>query len=464
MGTQRMSKDSTEIEKGLANRRMPTVTEEIVIDKIWSAVKVGFALKTHGDIQYVAYYNENRRMVVGMRKLGDKSFKTLILPSESKNPPRRSKVTSTIQGWDSHNYITFAVDKEGYIHLAGNMHVDPLLYFRSTKPNDITTLVQVKSMVGIKEDRCTYPKFMNSPEGDLIFHYRDGSSGKGDEIYNFYDAKTKTWRRYLEKGLISGEGKMNAYQNGPVLGPDGWYHLLWMWRDTPDAATNHDLSYARSRDLKNWESAAGDQLELPLKISSKGTIIDPVPPGGGIINTIHRFGFDRQNRVVVTYHKHDEKGDTQAYAARFNEGSWMIRSISQWQGKHVFKGGGSGPSSFGTSISIGTIKKHGDSEMALPFKHWKAGSGLLVIDEETLKPLRVDPEKKKAPRYPSELLKVRSDFEGMGVRWKGDSGKSPEPSSYYVLRWETLGPNRDRPRQGALPENSDLVLYKITKK
>jgi hypothetical protein len=149
-----------------------------VIDEIWSAVSVGFCLLTHEDLQYVAYYNSDRRMVVGMRSLSQSTFTTKVLPSESEKPPRQSKATSTIQGWDSHNYITMAVDAAGHIHLSGNMHVDPLLYFRTTQPGDIRSMQQVKSMVGKDEDRCTYPQFMYGPDERLIFHYRDGGSGR----------------------------------------------------------------------------------------------------------------------------------------------------------------------------------------------------------------------------------------------------------------------------------------------
>jgi hypothetical protein len=31
----------------------------------------------------------------------------------------------------------------------------------------------------------------------------------------------------------------------------------------------------------------------------------------------------------------------------------------------------------------------------------------------------------------------------------------------YLLRWETLGPNRDRPREPPLPEPSMLRVYKL---
>ena len=437
------------------------VAERIVIDKIWSSVRVGFCLLTHGDMQYVGYFNSERRMVIGMRRLGEAGFTKRVLPSESDKPPRESAVTSTIQGWDSHNYITMAVDKEGCIHLSGNMHVDPLVYFRSEQPRDITTMKQVRSMVGKNEARCTYPKFMEGPGGNLLFHYRDGSSGNGNEIYNIYDNQTKKWRRFLEKPLIDGRGKMNAYQNGPMLGPDGWYHLLWVWRDTADAATNHDLSYARSRDLINWENAAGKPLALPITFESKGVIVDPIPVRGGIINGCHHMGFDSRNRLVVSYHKHDENGNTQAYAARFGEGKWLISKVSDWHGKHQFEGGGSGPSTFGTSLSVNPVKPSGKGKLELPYSHWKEGGGILIIDEDTLKPLRAESAASKPALYPRALSRPVSGFPGMQVRWTADSGKSPDPAFRYVLRCETLGNNRDAPREGDLPENSDLVLFKI---
>lgn len=40
-------------------------------------------------------------------------------------------------GWDRHNYIAITMDVEGYLHMSGNMHAVPLVYFRITKPFDI---------------------------------------------------------------------------------------------------------------------------------------------------------------------------------------------------------------------------------------------------------------------------------------------------------------------------------------
>lgn len=439
----------------------PRVVEKIVVGQIWPAVRVGFYLLTHGDRQYVAYYNADRRTVVATRKLDEDRFTEFVLPSKSDKPPARTGPASTIQGWDSHNYLTMAVDSEGNLHLSGNMHASALNYFRTEKPGDITTLKQFESMVGQREAHCTYPAFMKAPDGTLLFHYRDGTSGNGDEIYNAYDVKSQKWSRFIETPLVSGAGKCNAYQVGPLHGPDGWYHLLWMWRETAAVETNHNLSYARSRDLKNWETADGAPLTLPITPDTRQTIVDPVPQKGGLHNSAHKMGFDSRGRVVISYYKHDENGDTQAYAARFEDGKWSIHAISQWQGTHVFSGGGSGPSTFGTSIGLGAITQHAPGQLALSYNHWKAGSGLIVIDENTLKPVALAEQPPEQKPWPAELGKVTSDFPGMNVYWRGDANKSSDAKRQYMLRWESLGTNRDRPRTGDLPEKGDLVLYQF---
>jgi hypothetical protein len=175
------------------------------------------------------------------------------------------------------------IDEGGFIHVSGNMHNVALIYFRSTRPMDVTSLARVTSMVGSNESSCTYPLFFHDTAGNLVFNYRDGSSGSGNHIFNIYDAGTKTWRRLLNAPFTDGQGLRNAYPVGPVLGPDAFWHMVWVWRETPDAETNHDLSYARSRDLVQWQTAAGTNLTLPITLAT-GDIVDPVPVTGGTIN------------------------------------------------------------------------------------------------------------------------------------------------------------------------------------
>jgi hypothetical protein len=421
------------------------VTESLDISRVPAGFPVGFCLLTHGGRQYAAYYDDQHRMTVAARTLDSKAWKYQILPSKV--------------GWDSHNSITMAMDDDGCIHLSGNMHCVSLIYFRMSKPGDITSFEQIKSMTGKNEKRCTYPNFMRGGKGEFIFHYRDGGSGNGNEIYNIYDRKTKAWRKLLDKPLTDGRGKMNAYMHGPKLGPDGYFHMTWMWRDTPDCRTNHDISYARTKDLTHWENAAGQAIKLPLTLGvTKGVIVDPVPSGGGIINVTGWAGFDSKNRVVVSYHKFDANGKIQAYVGRFAGDKWMIRCVSDWDYRWEFKGNGS----INVEIRVGRILTAGAGKLHLPYRHIKYGSGVLVIDEGTLKPMGVGKQPKSS--IPAEIRKRESKFKGIGVRTAGDIGNSGQTGVRYMLRWETLGRNRDRKPKGPLPEPSMLRLVKIVEK
>lgn len=420
------------------------VLEAVNVDTIWSAVPVRFCLLTHGDTQYVAYYDSERRMAVVQRNLSEPAFRDkTVLPST--------------QGWDSHNSITMAVDRAGHVHVAGNMHVDPLVYFRSTKPGDIRTLVKVASMVGSQEQRCTYPRFLKDPNGRLVFSYRDGSSGSGNSIFNVYDEKTATWSRLLDTPLTDGQGKMNAYATDPIPGPDGLYHMSWVWRDTFDSATNHDLSYARSKDLRHWQSASGQAIRLPITPDQKALVVDPIPPGGGILNGMGQIGFDRKGRPILSYHKYDKAGHSQVYVARFESGAWKVQQITAWDFRWDFGGGGSLPSTE-HAVSVAAVELWGDDQLAVRCGAKGVGSSIILLDEQTLRPCG---KAAAVSQFPRELTKVTSTFPEMRVNWFTDIGEPADPATRYVLRWETLPANRDKPRKGPLPENGPLVIYKL---
>ncbi len=418
---------------------VPETVEIVPASKVWSGHPVGFELLTHENQQFVAFYDADRQMTVGVREVGSRDWSFKKLPEEV--------------GWDSHNSITMKLDSKNYLHLSGNMHVDPIVYFRTTEPLDIQTFERVNSLVGENEDRATYPKFITGPNGEFIFTYRDGSSGSGNQIYNIYDVETNQWRRLLDEPLTEGEGKRNAYLQGPVQGPDGLYHLCWVWRNTPDCATNHTLSYARSRDLVHWEKSDGIPIQLPMTLST-AEVVDPVHPGGGILNGNTKIGFDHEGRVVIGYHKNDREGDTQIYNARLEDLGWKIHKISNWDYHWDFKGGGS----IINEINLSRVSLGQPGTLVQSFSHKKYGSGVWVLDESDFSILET---RKKKSQYPRDLSKPRSSIPDMRVNWAGDTGKSNEKETRFVLRWETLGRNRDQPREGEPPPPTWLEVVKI---
>ncbi len=419
------------------------IEQRILVDSVWSGQPVGFSLLTDTArrLQYVGYYDDQQNMVVASRPLDAKTWTKKILPSKI--------------GWDSHNYVTLAIDKEGHLHVAGNMHNSPLIYFRSAMPGDISGLAAIPCMTGKREDRMTYPQFINGPDGALYFTYRDGQSGRGSNLYNRYDEKRREWSRLIDTPLFDGLGRMSAYPEGPLQGPDGYWHMAWLWRDTPDAATCHDLGYAKSRDLVHWQTIAGNPIALPISAQTPGVILDPIPPGGGIINGSGKLGFDKQGRVVVAYHKFDTEGATQVYLARAGNGTWDIRPITKWSYRWKPKGYGAirfdiRHSGVQQDLSIGLYMflynaRHGGG-------NWRLDPDTLALGEripDEQVPNRVPPELGHGVRAPLKLLTAR------------DSGNPPS-GMRYLLRWEALPENGDRPREGPLPPSQlEIVTLKI---
>ncbi|NKB70038.1 MAG: hypothetical protein GKR89_23445 [Candidatus Latescibacteria bacterium] len=429
------------------------ILSSIPITTVWSGHPVRFDLLTHKRHQFIAFYDAQRKMTVGQRILGETEFSLHRLTG--KWLEARGRLTTDI-AWDSHNSVTMAIDRDDQIHLCGNMHVDPLIYFRTTRPLDISSLERVDYMVGENEDRCTYPVFMRGPNGELIFRFRDGSSGNGVDYYNQYDEADGTWRRLVDVPILDGMDAMNAYARMPELGPDNQYHMVWMWRDTPDCATNHDISYARSRDLVRWEAGNGHPLPLPITVQATASIVDPVAVGGGLINMCQSLGFDAAQRPIVSYHKHDDNGHTQAYAARLEKGRWVIYKLSNWDYRWEFGGGGS----IGAEIRLGGAKACEDGFLSMSWWHLKKGSGVWKLDEAALEVVGVYPE--PLPELPLELSQAKLDYPGMAVRTA--SGRVTNEAGVeggvdrYLLRWETLGANRDRPRD-EIPPPSQLWLH-----
>ncbi len=397
---------------------------------------VNFALHTFGDDQFVAFYDTSHQMTVGKRKLPSSQWEFKRLPS-------------TV-GWDSHNYISMAIDRDSLIHVVGNLHSSPMIYFRSEEPLDIQSMQAVHQMTGQQEDVATYPEFIQSDDR-LVFHYRYGRSGNGYEVYNIWNPSAQKWERLLDTPLIDGEGKMNAYMQGPTLGPDGYFHLLWVWRDTPDCATNHDLSYARSKDLITWETIDGTPLELPIRYADSSTYIDPTPVYGGLINIGIKIGFDQNDEFIAGYHKYDSAGNTQLHLAKFENSKWKRQQLTNWEYRWDFKG-------FGTienELLIESPNAISDSELIFGYHHQEFGDQQLVLDAKTWKTLKVEPLKSE---YQGELGKLTGLEADKQVNIILDQGYSE--GGQYLLRWETKKPNRDQKPDSTNAKSTLLELIK----
>jgi hypothetical protein len=413
------------------------------IGQVPSTFPVGFSLRTGHDRQFVAYYDAEHRMTVAARWLDSEQWEYQVLPSTL--------------GWDSHNYVTLALDAEGHLHVSGNMHNDPLIYFRTTKPGDIHSL-QPRPMTGQNEDNVCYPEFLSDRAGCLVFRHRDGGSGNAVWYVNRYDVVSQSWSRLTDDPVFDGQGQRSAYPGMPQTGPDGRFHMVWVWRDSPDCATNNHLSYARSDDLVHWHSAEGQPVELPIQLGQQELWIDPVPSGGGIINGGAHLTFDATERPIVTYHKSDQAGNMQIFMARFEDSAWAVRPLTNWSVPIEFSGRGAMPF---LGIAVSAPQRVGPDTLRVAYKHREYGEGNLDVDEATMtvtaRPVAGD----VWLDYPASLYHSEREAAGMEVHREVDSAGDPSGKTHYLLSWETMPANYDRKPLKTDYAPAHLMLYRM---
>lgn len=243
------------------------------------------ALVTYQDTQFIAYYDAAQQVVLGKRKLGEQAW--VLHKTQYKG-----------NAADAHNSISIAVDGDGFLHVSWDHHNNALRYAKSKTPLSLE-LGEKTPMTGSLENTVSYPEFYSLPNGNLLFFYRDGGSGRGNMVINRYNKATKTWTQ-LHRSLIDGEGQRNAYWQA-YADERGTIHVSWVWRESPDVASNHDLCYARSNDGgKTWEKSTGEGYTLPITAATAEYAVR-IPQKSELINQTSMTADESGNPFIATY-------------------------------------------------------------------------------------------------------------------------------------------------------------------
>ncbi len=303
----------------------------VPVDSGWAANSVNAvifrknSLVTFGDTQFISYYNKDRYVVLGKRKLGTQKWQLQQTPYQGNTE-------------DAHNTISMMVDGEGYLHLSWDHHNNPLRYARSKIPGSLE-LTEKLSMTGQLENKVSYPEFYKLVDGNLLFFYRDGGSGQGNLVINHYDTRSKTWTQ-LHSNLIDGERQRNAYWQA-CTDDQGIIHISWVWRESPDVASNHDLCYARSTDGgKTWEQSTGEKYKLPITMAT-AEVACSIPQKSELINQTSMFADAAGNPYIATYWR--EQGTTvPQYHLVYHLGNkWQVQNLLFRSTPFSLSGGGS---------------------------------------------------------------------------------------------------------------------------
>lgn len=268
------------------------------VDSGWAANSVNTvvfrksSLVSFKDTQFISFYNKDRYLVIGKRKQGSGSWQLKQTQYQGNTA-------------DAHNAISMMVDGDGYLHLAWDHHNNPLRYCRSKAPGSLE-LAEKAPMTGKAEGKVSYPEFHKLPGGDLLFFYRDGGSGNGNLVINKYSLDTKSWTQ-LQQNLLDGEGARNAYWQACV-DAKGIVHISWVWRESPDVASNHDMAYACSKDGGiTWQKSNGEKYVLPITAATAEYALR-IPQRSELMNQTSMTADEEGRPFIASYWR--DRGDS----------------------------------------------------------------------------------------------------------------------------------------------------------
>lgn len=387
------------------------------------------SLVTHGDQQYIAFYDRDANVVLGRRQLGGDAWALQTTPFKG-------------NALDAHNSISIMVDGAGTLHVSWDHHNNALRYARSVRPGSLE-LTDKLAMTGRDEGSVSYPEFHRLPDGNLLFLYRDGGSGRGNLVINRYDVATQTWTR-LHDNLISGEGRRNAYWQA-FVDHRGTIHVSWVWRESPDVASNHDMAYARSRDGGlTWETSTGQPYALPITAAT-AEVAARIPQNSELINQTSMSADKDGNPFIASYWRRAGSGVPQYQIVYRNGAAW--RELELDFRRTPFSLSGTGTKAI--PISRPQIMVDPQGGALLVFRDEERGSKVSVaritdFDARrwTVHDLTADAVGAWEPSFDTELWRARGElhlFLQAVQQIDGEGTAAAPPSKVRVLQWRPGG-------------------------
>ncbi|WP_448699330.1 BNR repeat-containing protein [Mucilaginibacter sp. AW1-3] len=288
------------------------------------------ALTSYKGWQYVAYYDIDRHVCLGRRELPAGTWQIIRFTDY---------YFSYAKGLmnDSHNTISIGLCKnDGTIHIAFDHHASSLHYRVSQKgcidqPEKIKWQPSLFSEVrnyledGKPLNNVTYPRFVNTPQGNMLLGYRKGGSNNADYMIATYNGKSSKWGNLHQ--VFSGKGDYsdpfkgtsktrNAYLNGLTYDKYGKLHVSWTWREVKEGVGNRDIGYAYSPDNGDTWYNTKDQVVANLDTSklistnSPSIVIKELNRGWGMMNSQSQT-IDYNGVVhIVMYHRMEAGAET----------------------------------------------------------------------------------------------------------------------------------------------------------
>lgn len=296
-----------------------------------------------------AFWNSALKAVIATRSGGGGAWTLTVLDGTGGKPD----VARTEN--DNHNNVNLSLDSTGIIHLWYDHHNVALNYRKSTNPVSSFdgTFGAEGSMVGTNESAVAYCTGFRDPLGVLYCLFRDGTSGNGDAFIYKYTTGAGTWAALggtTVGKVVDGKGStgvQNPYWHGPPEFTSDWdgagtgfMYFGWIWRNSTDAQTNHDVSCVRWNGLTTWTHTDGSAQTMPVTLSNCD-IANAVPENSNLTG-FNALVLDSNNRphLIQTYEDPADSDFSKISHTYWNGSAWVNDFVAGGSG---FQFGQNGP-------------------------------------------------------------------------------------------------------------------------
>lgn len=157
-----------------------------------------------------------------------------------------------------HNQPTIAIDGHGFIHAFVSMHNNDWRYYRSTAPQDVTTMVRAQMP---DSGKFTYPSATRMNNGDVYMVVRDYAPLGEGRLYRWNNA-ANTWTRVA---TFARDPNFVVYPDDVIGDANGDVHIAWEWAYNSANGLRHLGSYLRYSPATNrFYNAAGAIQATPV--------------------------------------------------------------------------------------------------------------------------------------------------------------------------------------------------------
>src|SRR5690606_22492389 len=119
---------------------------------------------------------------------------------------------------------------------------------------------------------------------------------------------------------------LNAYWQA-FVDQKGSIHISWVWRESPNVASNHDMCYARSDDGgRTWMKSTGEKYTLPIN-TSNAEYIARIPQNHELINQTSMYVDKKGIPYIASYWCSEQSKVPQYHVIYLDKDGWQVKDL-----------------------------------------------------------------------------------------------------------------------------------------